>query len=81
MQARMEENVSLTLPPARPTGTRCWYAKLELSDEDRAQLAEWLADDSIESSRIAEALKAYRVSASQINNHRREHVLAQRPCR
>ena len=73
--------MSLTLPPARPSGTRCWYAKLELPPEDLEQLAGWLADDEIHSSRIAEALKAYRISASQINNHRREHILAQRPCR
>lgn len=72
--------MSLSLPPPGKPGTRCWYAKLELPEDDRAQLEAWVADLDITGERIAGALKAYGITASQVQNHRRDHLIANKPC-
>lgn len=73
--------MSLTLPPATSSGSKCWYALIELPDGDRAQLDEWIADPRIAAERIAGALTEYGISGQQVGNHRKKHVLSKKPCR
>ena len=71
--------MSLELPPAKGRGSQCWYALIELTDEDRKQLDQWLHDPRITGERIAGALKAHKITGPQVQNHRHKHL--DDPCR
>lgn len=64
--------MALTLPPAKTKGSQCLMSKAlaALDAKERKQVEAWIADSSIEGSRIDQALG---LGTGQTQRHRRGH--------